>query len=74
MFKCVCEDGCNLKSDGANENKREVEMPEAVCFGSAGSQVPVKVPRIFVARVPQTITDEQFKAYWEDFGPVEVRR
>lgn len=33
---------------------------------------PPKVPRIFVARVPQTISDVQFKTYWEDFGPVEV--
>lgn len=32
---------------------------------------PPKVPRIFVARVPQTISDVQFKTYWEDFGPVE---
>ena len=34
---------------------------------------PVKVPRIFVARIPQTISDAQFKAYWEDFGPVQVK-
>lgn len=38
---------------------------------SAASSTP-KVPRIFVARVPQTITDPQFKEYWEQFGPVQV--
>ena len=33
---------------------------------------PGSTHRIFVARIPPTVTDPEFKSYWETFGPVQV--
>ena len=52
---------------------RRCDAKLALPRSSNAASAPVKVPRIFVARVPQTISDAQFKAYWEEFGPVQVR-
>ena len=41
---------------------------------SATSPLPAgSTHRIFVARIPPTVTDPEFKSYWETFGPVQVR-
>lgn len=50
----------------------KLALPRGGGNSSGTGTSPAKVPRIFVARVPQTITDQQFKAYWEEFGPVQV--
>ena len=36
-----------------------------------GNNAPNKTTRIFVARIPSTVTDQQFRSYFEHFGVVQ---
>lgn len=39
-----------------------------------GEPTPPRTTRIFVARIPPSVTEAQFRAYFEGFGKLQVSK
>ncbi|CAD7696839.1 unnamed protein product [Ostreobium quekettii] len=55
-------------ADSHTINGRRCDVKNAV---PKGESIPPKTRRIFVARIPPTVTEDQFREYFEGFGMVE---